>query len=78
MLGLADVAPGARGGDRGRLDLPAVWQQGFDPAPPRNIWFRRLFQDLLGRLQSVNVGRSRTCSVVMTSPRAGTGVWGED
>jgi len=32
--------------------IPFGWES-FDIALPRAIWFRRLFQDLLGRLKSV-------------------------
>ena len=51
--GLADVAPGARGGaaEFGLGFLPYGWE-AFDLALPRDIWFRRLFQDLLHRLRS--------------------------
>ena len=53
MLGLADVAPGARAAaTEARLTFLPFGSEAFDLALPRNIWFRRLFQDLLGRLQS--------------------------
>ena len=49
----ADVAPGARAAatEAGLEFLPFGFE-GFDFALPRSIWFRRLFQDLLGRLQT--------------------------
>ena len=50
----ADVAPGARAiaTEFGLGFIPFGWES-FDFALPRGIWFRRLFQDLLGRLKSV-------------------------
>jgi excisionase family DNA binding protein len=57
-LGLADLAPGARAGARefGLGFLPYGWE-AFDFALPRDIWFRRLFQDLLQRLRGEETRR---------------------
>jgi len=50
----ADVAPGARAiaTEFGLGFIPFGWES-FDFALPRSIWFRRLFQELLTRLKSI-------------------------
>ncbi|MGW8227959.1 MAG: substrate-binding domain-containing protein [Gammaproteobacteria bacterium] len=55
VLDQADVAPGAHAiaTEFGLGFIPFGWES-FDIALPRAIWFRRLFQDLLGRLKSVD------------------------
>lgn len=54
VMDQADVAPGAHAiaTEFGLGFIPFGWES-FDMALPREIWFRRLFQDLLGRLKSV-------------------------
>jgi len=54
VMDQADVAPGAHAiaTEFGLGFIPFGWES-FDMALPRAIWFRRLFQDLLGRLKSV-------------------------
>ncbi len=49
----ADVAPGTRASatEYGLGFIPCGWVS-FDLVLPRAIWFRRLFQELLGRLKS--------------------------
>ncbi|MCB1798962.1 MAG: substrate-binding domain-containing protein, partial [Gammaproteobacteria bacterium] len=79
VLGLADVAPGARAAatEAGLTFLP-FGSEAFDLALPRNIWFRRLFQDLLGRLQS---GECRQIADLLGGydfAESGELVWGED
>ena len=79
VLGLADVAPGARAAatEAGLTFLP-FGSEAFDLALPRNIWFRRLFQDLLGRLQS---GECRQIADLLGGydfAESGDLVWGED
>lgn len=53
-MGHADVAPGAHAiaTEFGLGFIPFGWES-FDFALPRNIWFRRLFQEVLNRLKSV-------------------------
>lgn len=48
-----DVCPGARAAAKeyGLHFIPYGWES-FDLALPRRIWFRRLFQNLMGRLKS--------------------------
>lgn len=52
-MGQGDVAPGARSAaaEYGLEFIPFGWES-FDLALPKEIWFRRLFQDLLNRLAS--------------------------
>ena len=76
---LADVAPGARAAatEAGLSFLP-FGSEAFDLALPRNIWFRRLFQELLGRLQS---GECRQIADLLGGydfTESGELVWGED
>lgn len=53
VLDQADVAPGARAAaTEAGLEFLPFGLEGFDFVLPRSIWFRRLFQDLLGRLQT--------------------------
>ncbi|WP_230208719.1 helix-turn-helix transcriptional regulator [Solemya velum gill symbiont] len=53
VMGQADVAPGARSAaNEAGLGFISFGWEAFDLALSRGIWFRRLFQDLLGRLQS--------------------------
>ncbi len=52
-MGLADVAPGARpAATEFGLDFLSYGWEAFDLALPRDIWFRRLFQELLTRLRA--------------------------
>ena len=53
VLDRADVAPGARAAaTEAGLEFLPFGLEGFDFVLPRSIWFRRLFQDLLDRLQT--------------------------
>ena len=79
VLGQADVAPGARAAatEAGLAFLP-IGVEAFDFALPRNIWFRRLFQDLLGRLQA---GDCRLLADTLGGydfSESGELIWGED
>jgi excisionase family DNA binding protein len=79
VLGQADVAPGARAAatEAGLAFVP-FGIEAFDLALPRNIWFRRLFQDLMSRLQS---GECRQIADLLGGydfSESGELVWGED
>lgn len=79
VLGQADVAPGARAAasEAGLVFVP-YGSEAVDFALPRNIWFRRLFQDLVSRLQS---GESRRMADLLGGydfSETGELVWGED
>ena len=79
VLDQADVAPGARSAAaEAGLDFIPFGVEAFDLALPRNIWFRRLFQDLLARLQS---GECRQMADLLGGydfSETGDLVWGED
>lgn len=79
VLGLADVAPGVRSAatEAGLGFLP-YGQEAFDLALRRNIWFRRLFQDLLARLQSGECRRIADMLGGYDFARCGELMWGED
>jgi len=79
VLGQADIAPGARAAaTEAGLGFVSFGLEAFDFALPRNIWFRRLFQDLLSRLQS---GECRQMADLLGGydfSESGELVWGED
>ena len=78
-MDLADVAPGARAtATEYCLGFISFGWESFDFALPRGIWFRRLFQDLVMRLQS---GRCRELAEELTGyefMNCGDLVWGDD
>ena len=52
--------------------------EGFDFVLPRSIWFRRLFQDLLGRLQT---GECRQVADMLGGydfSESGEMIWGQE
>ncbi|MGB5569194.1 MAG: helix-turn-helix transcriptional regulator [Sedimenticolaceae bacterium] len=79
VLDQADVAPGARAAaTEAGLVFSPYGVEAFDFALPRNIWFRRLFQELLNRLQS---GECRQVADLLGGydfGESGELVWGED
>jgi molybdate-binding protein len=79
VLDLADVAPGARAAaTEAGLDFIPFGTEAFDFALPRSIWFRRLFQDLLTRLQS---GECRQMADLLGGydfAECGKLIWGQD
>ena len=79
VLGDADVAPGARAAatEAGLAFIPCG-MEAFDFALPRNIWFRRLFQELLGRLQSGECRRTADLLGGYDFAETGELIWGED
>jgi hypothetical protein len=57
--------------------IPFGWES-FDLTLPRNIWFRRLFQELIGRLRS---SESKAMAKQLTGydlREAGELVWGDE
>ena len=78
-MGHADAAPGARSAaqEYGLGFIPFGWE-AFDFTLPRNIWFRRLFQDLIGRLKSVPCQRIADDLGGYDLSDSGTLVWGDD
>ena len=78
-LGLADVAPGARSAaTESGLGFISYGHEAFDLALPRNMWFRRLFQDLLSRLQSGETRQTADLLGGYDFSQCGELVWGEE
>ncbi len=79
VLGQADVAPGARAAatEAGLAFIP-FGVEAFDFALPRNIWFRRLFQELLSQLQSGECRQTADLLGGYDFSESGELVWGED
>lgn len=78
-MGLADVAPGAKAAatEYGLDFIPFGWES-FDLALQRSIWFRRLFQELIGRLRSPE---SQAVAEHLTGydlSEAGDLIWGDE
>lgn len=75
----SDVAPGARATAKeyGLEFIPFGWES-FDIALPRNIWFRRLFQDLISRLKSQPCQAMSERLTGYNLEGAGDLVWGDD
>lgn len=79
VLGLADVAPGARAAaTEAGLGFIPFGVEAFDFALPRNIWFRRLFQDLLSHLQSGECRQTADLLGGYDFSESGELIWGED
>ncbi len=79
VLDQADVAPGARAAaTEAGLGFISLGVEAFDFALPRNIWFRRLFQDLLARLQSGECRQTADLLGGYDFSESGELVWGED
>lgn len=79
VLGQADVAPGARATavEAGLGFLP-LGVEAFDLALPRGVWFRRLFQDLLARLQSGECRQTADLLGGYDFTECGEMIWGQD
>lgn len=75
----ADVAPGARAAanEYGLAFIPFGWES-FDLTLPRSIWFRRLFQDLIGRLRSSECNAMAKQLTGYDLREAGELVWGDE
>ncbi len=78
-MGEADAAPGvaAAAREHGLAFLPLGWES-FDLAMPRNIWFRRLLQQLFRRLQGAEGTRLAESLRGYDLARCGELVWGEE
>jgi excisionase family DNA binding protein len=79
VLDQADAAPGARAAasEAGLAFIP-FGTEAFDFALPRNIWFRRLFQELLSRLQTGECRRTADMLGGYDFSSTGELIWGED
>lgn len=78
-MGRADVAPGPRAAatEFGLEFLSHGWES-FDLTLPRDIWFRRLFQDLLNGLRSEETARDAKGLGGYDLSGSGELVWGDD
>jgi len=79
VMNRADVAPGARAiaVEFGLGFIPFGWES-FDIALPRGIWFRRLFQDLLGRLKSAQIRQLADELTGYDLSNSGELLWGDE
>jgi len=74
----ADVAPGARSAaqEYGLKFIPYGWET-FDFTLPRDIWFRRLFQDMIARIKSARCRQLAEELGGYDLSESGTLVWGD-
>lgn len=75
----ADIAPGARSAahEFGLDFIPYGWE-AFDLTLPRDIWFRRLFQELMNRLKSQPCQAMADMLTGYDLSESGELVWGDD
>ena len=79
VLNQADIAPGGRAAaTEAGLEFVPYGVEAFDLALPRNIWFRRLFQNLLARLRSGECRRLADDLGGYDFSQTGEMIWGED
>lgn len=78
-MDVGDVAPGARAAaaEYGLGFIPFGWE-AFDLALPRSIWFRRLFQELIGRLKSKQTQALADQLTGYDLSASGELVWGDE
>jgi len=78
-MGQGDVCPGARSAaaEYGLNFIPYGWES-FDLALPRRIWFRRLFQNLIGRLKSQKCQEMADMLTGYDLSDTGELVWGDE
>ena len=79
VMGIADAAPGVRAAatEYGLDFVPFGWES-FDLAIPRQIWFRRLFQELISRIKSHSSQQLADTLKGYDLSRTGELVWGDD
>jgi len=77
-MGKADVAPGARSAanEYGLEFIPYGWET-FDFTLPKDIWFRKLFQDMTARLKSPQCQQLADELGGYDLSDSGTLVWGD-
>ena len=78
-MGITDIAPGVRAAatEYGLDFIPFGWES-FDLVIPRQIWFRRLFQELINRLKSRSSQQLAETLCGYDLSRTGELVWGDD
>ncbi|MEJ2212938.1 MAG: helix-turn-helix transcriptional regulator [Gammaproteobacteria bacterium] len=79
VMGQADVAPGARSAahEFGLEFIPFGWES-FDLVMTRDIWFRRLFQELVSRIRSQPCQSYAEQLTGYDLTNAGELIWGDD
>lgn len=79
VMDQADVAPGARAiATEFGLGFISFGWESFDFALPRGIWFRRLFQDLLGRLKTAHCQQLADSLTGYDLTNTGELLWGDE
>ena len=78
-MGITDIAPGVRAAatEYGLDFIPFGWES-FDLVIPKQIWFRRLFQELINRLKSRSSQQLAETLSGYDLSRTGDLVWGDD
>lgn len=78
-MGVTDIAPGVRAAaTEYGLDFISFGWESFDLAIPRQIWFRRLFQELINRLKSLSSQQLAETLTGYDLSKSGELVWGDD
>jgi len=78
-MDITDIAPGVRAAatEYGLGFVPFGWES-FDLVIPKQIWFRRLFQELINRLKSRSSQQLAETLCGYDLSRSGALVWGDD
>ena len=78
-MGITDIAPGVRAAatEYGLDFIPLGWES-FDLVIPKQIWFRRLFQELINRLKSRSSQQLAETLSGYDLSRTGELLWGDD
>ena len=78
-MDITDIAPGVRAAaTEYGLDFISFGWESFDLVIPRQIWFRRLFQELINRLKSRSSQQLAETLSGYDLSRTGELVWGDD
>ena len=78
-MSITDIAPGVRAAatEYGLDFIPLGWES-FDLVIPKQIWFRRLFQELINRLKSRSSQQLAETLSGYDLSRTGELLWGDD
>lgn len=79
VMDIADIAPGVRAAaTEYGLDFISFGWESFDLVIPKQIWFRRLFQELIIRMKSLSSQKLAETLSGYDLSRTGELVWGDD
>mgnify|MGYP001814716568 FL=1 len=79
VMDIADIAPGVRAAaTEYGLDFISFGWESFDLVIPKQIWFRRLFQELISRMKSLTSQKLAETLSGYDLSRTGELVWGDD